>query len=60
MDLGLQKERYRTVKGWSGKKYRVRMTDAEIQVRERIGLCVAVCLITPAMVFLMALVAGMI
>lgn len=52
-------EGYKTVKGWSGKKYYVKMTEAEIESRRKLGLFISVMVTVPAMVFLFALCAGM-
>lgn len=54
------KEQYRTVKGWSGKKYRVYMSQAEIDAREKIKLWVGVSILTPVWVVIMAIAAGLI
>lgn len=54
------KVQYKTVRGWSGKKYQVRMTAAEIEVRRICGLIFAAVIVMPVWVLIMALAAGMI
>ena len=51
---------YRTVKGWSGKKYLVQMTQAEIDARETIRLIGSILIVTPVMIIVMAIAAGLI
>ena len=59
MELGM-KIRYKTVRGWSGKKYKVRMTEREINARRIIGLIGCVVIGTPAWILIMAIAAGLI
>ena len=59
MELGM-KVQYKTVKGWSGKKYQVRMTEKEINARRVIGLVVGIVVGTPLWIAVMALAAGLI
>ena len=54
----MQTDVYKTVKGWSGRRYRVQMTKAEIRNREAILLTIGVTVIVPIMVILMAAAAG--
>lgn len=54
------REQYKTVRGWSGKRYRVQMTNAEIEARRIWGLVGAVVIGVPVWVFAMALAAGLI
>lgn len=58
MELGM-KIRYKTVKGWSGKKYQIRMTEQEIKARRIIGLIGCVVIGTPAWILIMAVAAGL-
>ena len=52
--------RYRTVKGWSGKRYQIRMTEKEIQARRILGLVASVAIGIPAWIIVMAIAAGLI
>ena len=52
--------RYKTVRGWSGKKYWIRLTEREIQARRIIGLIGCVVIGMPAMVLIMAVAVGLI
>lgn len=54
------REQYKTVKGWSGKRYRVQMTNAEIEARRICGLIFAAVVCMPALVLIMAKAAGLI
>ena len=50
---------YRTVKGWSGKRYQVQMTQAEIDARETVRLITSILIVTPVMIIVMAFAAGL-
>ena len=54
------KEQYRTVRGWSGRRYRVQMTNAEIEARRIWGLIGGIVIGVPVWVIAMALAAGLI
>lgn len=53
-------EQYKTVRGWSGRRYRVRMTNAEIEARRLLGLVGGIVIGVPAWFIAMALAAGLI
>lgn len=53
-------EQYKTVRSWSGKRYRVRMTNQEINARRILGLVFGIVVVVPAWVIVMALAAGLI
>ena len=59
MELGV-KVRYKAVRGWSGKWYRVRMTQEEIRRRNVIGLIAGIVIGTPVWILIMAMAAGLI
>ena len=59
MELGM-KIRYKTVRGWSGKKYQVRMTEQEINARRILGLVGSIVIGVPAWILIMAVAAGLI
>lgn len=50
---------YRKYHGRSG-TYTVRMTDAEIEFRRKLGVVLGVLIVPPVMVFIFALAAGLI
>ena len=52
--------RYKTVRGWSGRRYRVRMTEREIRARRVIGLIGCIGLGTPLWILIMAWAANLI
>lgn len=52
--------RYKTVRGWSGTRYRVRMTDEEIRAIEGVKLLTGILIGVPGLVVLMAVAAGLI
>ena len=52
--------RYKTVRGWSGKRYWIRMTEREIQARRILGLVGCVVIGMPLLVLIMAVAAGLI
>ena len=53
-------EQYKTVRSCSGKRYRVRMTNQEINARRILGLVFGIVVVVPAWVIAMALAAGLI
>lgn len=59
MELGW-KDQYKTVRGWSGKRYKVRMTEAEIKAKNALQLTLCIVIGTPAWILIMALAAGLI
>lgn len=59
MDIGM-KVHYRKERGWSGKLYYVQISEAEYRARERVKLAFGIILGMPAMVWIMALAAGLI
>lgn len=59
MQLGTHPQ-YKVVKGWSGKRYKVQMSQSEINAREVIRLVGSILIVTPVMIVLMAMAAGLI
>ena len=59
MDQGMR-IRYKTVRGWSGRRYRVRMSEQEINARRILGLIGCIVVGVPAWILAMALAAGLI
>ena len=59
MELGV-KVRYKTVRGWSGRKYQVRMTEEEINARRILGLIASIAIGVPVWILIMAMAAGLI
>ena len=53
------KIRYKTVRGWSGRRYKVRMSEQEINARRILGLIGCVVVGVPAWILAMALAAGL-
>ena len=51
-------EQYRTVKGITGKKYRVRLTAEEIEGRRKLGMAAALGILTPGCMAILAWAAG--
>lgn len=60
MEVRIAEEQYKTVRSWSGKRYRVRMTNQEINARRILGLVFGIVVVVPAWVIAMALAAGLI
>ena len=52
--------RYRTVRGWSGRKYLVRMTESEINARRILGLIGCILVGVPIWILIMAIAAGVV
>ena len=59
MELGIR-EKYRKERGWSGRVYYVRMSEAEVRARERVKLAFGILFGMPMMIFIMAMAAGLI
>ena len=54
------KIRYKSVRGWSGKKYQVRMTEEEINARRILGLVGCIVIGVPVWILIMAFASGVI
>ena len=52
--------RYKKFKGWNGKIYLVQMSQAEIEVRRKLGVVLGIFTMVPVMILLMALAAGLV
>ena len=52
--------RYKTFKGWDGKRYKVRMTPKEIRERNALGILFGILIGVPVWILVMAKAAGLI